>query len=105
MIAIQIPQSCLFLCPTFIYGALLQVRSEKKGGTGVGCVWRADAMRFSGLCGFQHEAQQLESEGSTTQPAEAHRHMTTQIHNRFYKEGNRLQAGISFRKDRNIPHY
>lgn len=106
VIAAQIQPVCGFRCvgrPTFIYGAPLQVRSEKKGGAGVGCVWRTDPLRFPAeksraaprFCGVQNEAQQLESEGSPTQPAETDRYITTQIQNQFDKGRFRVQAGIS----------
>lgn len=71
---------------TFIYGALLQVRSEEEGGTGVACVGRTDAAGFPAekrraaprFCRVQGEAEQQESEGSPKKPAETDTFNTTQ---------------------------
>lgn len=70
---------------TFIYGALLQVRGEKEGGTRVACVGRTDALGFPAekrraaprLRGVQGEAEQ-QSKGPPQKPAQTDRLETTQ---------------------------
>lgn len=71
---------------TFIYGALLQVRSEKEGGTWVACVRRTGAVGFPAekrraaprFCRVQGEAEQQESKGSPKKPAETDKFKATQ---------------------------